>query len=141
MGKTEEEGQGQMSPGRELDALIAEKVMSQVVHRNLKGGWSIGEPDYYDSAGELILYNSLPPYSTDIAAAWGVVEKLHEMRPGSHFQLLRTRNWSLGPGLKHEAYFGFYMGMGDHKEWGKAVADTAPHAICLAALKAADSGT
>ncbi len=79
-----------MKPGRELDALIAEKVMR---HRVIRKGeeftgfplllhssgdcetgvakediWQIGERSYYSPF-------SLPHYSTQIAAAWLVVEK------------------------------------------------------------------
>jgi len=74
-----------MEPGRELDALVAEKVM----------GWAWGDMDsglegllppqdfrvygltpllIFDDLGHL---HGMPNYSTDISAAWGVVEKMN----------------------------------------------------------------
>lgn len=67
-----------MKPGRELDALVAEKVFGHIVFKNKKGGWSLGEPDYYDQYGEMCLFNPLPEYSTEISAAWEVVDHLKD---------------------------------------------------------------
>lgn len=100
-----------LKPGRELDALIAEKVM----------GWK--PPEFIDGVslerrwkndrGE---FDSLPRYSTDIAAAWEVVEKIG-LIIGKNGPVWDAQDlWDL------PVYF--------------ASADTAPHAICLAALKA-----
>ena len=61
----------------------------------------------------------LPCYSTDIAAAWGVVEKLIEDGYG-HFVLY----WNLGI---------WYCGVRD-VGWHE-VAFTAPLAVCYSALK------
>ena len=112
-----------MNPGRELDALVAEKVFGHVVSRNLKGGWSLGEPDYYDSYGELILWNPLPPYSEDISSAWQVIEKLKE--EFKRVDLTYNSNKWL---LTVQGKFGF---MSDGQE-------TASHAICIAALRIAE---
>lgn len=126
-----------MKPGRKLDELIAEKVMSwkwsEKEHR-------VADPDGYSirkllipPGGEWVLktyqlepgMNSVnipvPGYSTDITAAWEVVEKLrHE-----HIDLqLHVFNSCI------RAYF-------DDLEWDDySESDTASHAICLAALKA-----
>lgn len=92
-------------PGRELDALVAEHVMDVNAHANSK-------------------MNPLPYYSTDIAAAWQVVEKLAKkeilfvidnLMPGKSFRVTAHN-------IKRTEFF--------------AYAETAPHAICLAALKA-----
>jgi hypothetical protein len=104
-------------PGRELDALVAEKVM----------GWSdcrfkdgrvvdgLGRDQYNKTA------QSIPHYSTDIAAAWLVVDGL--MAQGLSFLLGKESVvWRAR----------FYKGDGGVTMPG----DTAPHAICLAALKA-----
>ena len=108
-----------MLPGRELDAVIAEKIMELEVVRNKKGGWSIGEANYWYTNDEPggVLSNPLPEYSTDIAAAWEVVEKLQKLNP-LHIRSDITGRWfvSCGP--------------------FNASASTAAHAICLAALKA-----
>lgn len=101
-----------MKPGRELDALVAEKVM----------GWSpVG--DEFDGA-EFAAFLDAHPYSTDIAAAWEVFEKIQ-------------------PAAICHAKFG---GKNKLPEWVVArpddmgdeiaTAPTAPHAICLAALNA-----
>lgn len=56
-----------MDAGRELDALVAEKVMGLT---NLH--WMSGQL-HYGAEHEM---NLLPDYSTDISAAWEVVEKM-----------------------------------------------------------------
>lgn len=102
----------------ELDALVAEKIMDDPVDRQI-----------VDQHGfEIILCRSrqvLPRYSTDIAAAWTVVEKLGE----DGFLLYRVSNrpiWRAQFNLA-EAVF----------DWpGYADAETAPLAICRAALSA-----
>ena len=98
-----------MQPGRELDALIAEKVMGQNT-RGLSGCGSWGCGCSSDP------YPHLPKYSEDIAAAWRVVEKLD----GTYEPVIERH----GPGWT--AWF----------DSNQAWADTAPLAICLAALKA-----
>ena len=85
---------------RGIDALIAEKVMGIDIHRLTKG---------------------IPHYSTDIAAAWEVVEK----------EKLFSQ-WMLGT-LQKE--WQVVMPWADGIQL-IAKADTAPRAICLAALKA-----
>jgi hypothetical protein len=73
-------------------------------------------------------------YSTDISAAWAVVSKLRlAVVP------IDDNKWWAGSMNDHggddpltsDTYVEQYMGDGMH---GK-IADTAPHAICLAALK------
>src|SRR5688572_28209170 len=72
-----------MKTDRALDRLVAEKVMGlAVVERRWGkekqcGSLSIGEPDYCDVHGELLLTNELPEYSTDIGAAWEVVKSMN----------------------------------------------------------------
>ena len=106
-----------MKAGRELDVLIAQKVMKLIV--NL----AIGACEYIDNDG---LYE-IPHYSTCIQDAWKVVEKL-------------TQEWRFR--LTHD-----FKRPNDERpyraafcKWGtkahRAYADTAPLAICLAALKA-----
>ena len=101
-----------MKPGRELDALVAEKVM----------GWKVAQVfDLKDTDGTNIangitpysIGQRVPHYSTDIAAAWEVVGK---------FEYIDVRRFK------------------DH--WGCTVygqtvtGKTAPEAICKAALLA-----
>lgn len=67
-------------PDLEKDALVAREVLSLNPVKTVWGKqkqysqWSLGEPDYYDDQGATELFNPLPQYSTDIAAAWEVVE-------------------------------------------------------------------
>ena len=126
-----------MKPGRKLDALIAEHVVGHLVehwngHYAIKGdevgGVGVIEEDklvYCFSKGS----RHLPNYSTDIAAAFEVVEKLRADE--LNFTLGNGKN-----GNQHQAEFrerttrALYTG-----KWWFSIADTAPHAICLAALK------
>ena len=126
-----------MEAGRELDALIAEKVM----------GWSSQADGLYWDAGnhrtrlvlgsiiakkrdEMGLENAqgfvFAP-STNITDAWEVVERLVS---------------TPGPNGDHHSVQVDYSGdavvvIDENEDWQvSAIADTAPLAICLAALKA-----
>lgn len=111
-----------MNPGRELDALVAEKVM----------GWeAVHEHDFRDGGKQWLGTRSdgakmvpLPHYSTSIAAAWEVVAHLRS--------LASYVRWELR-GDRHD--YNCYFCLGRGVEWVEDI-DTAPHAICLAALKA-----
>lgn len=138
-----------MKPGRELDTIIAEKVM----------GWKrfeckmFGEtksfeefpeitehivlmpPDFKITSAQPPIGASLqeacaweppemptiPHYSTSIEAAWEVVEKCLE--EGWEFDLFMN-------GIQYD------VGLYRDREKPSGIGDTAPHAICLAALKA-----
>jgi hypothetical protein len=120
----------EMKSGRELDALIAEKVMGypafakQVLEQLGAHLLGEGEHEHCLVCGRGIdgTLECLPYYSTDIAAAWEVVEKLRlAIAPGDEGGWIAASS----------AY---------HLDAGRAErADTAPHAICLAALKAAEN--
>lgn len=110
-----------MNAGRELDALIAEKVMGLQV----------------DALGYVVtqrgkVEGELPFYSTDIAAAWEVVERtglqIEIQSPGAPCNGDEyendSDNWRVECRLKSSDRSSF------------AEATTAPLAICLAALKA-----
>jgi len=121
-----------MKPGIELDALVAEKVMG---HKGTKyyiatsdGGkscamscldkkkvedWVNSTTDY--TLQEWIFYKN---YSTDIAAAWEVVEKFD--------QFVIQRN-------SHSFHFKGWL---NDKFVSEPMNKSAPHAICLASLKA-----
>jgi hypothetical protein len=125
-----------LEAGRELDALVAEKVM----------GWQ-----WFDHTGYAIRYfrppnrfnygaiaegkeinylESLPHYSTDIAAAWEVAEKLGNWH-GFDFLVIKAA----GNDLWCAGWYEFY---GDDYETRAAdEAETVPLAICRAALLAA----
>lgn len=120
-----------VNPGRELNALVAEKVMGQTVFRNPKGGWSIGLPDYYDVAGLTELSNPLPDYSGDIASVWEVVEKLQSL---GHFV-------SISNGHKKSCWEVQVMYVREDGQIGAVnwfMAPTVTESICNAALWVAD---
>jgi hypothetical protein len=106
-----------MDAGRELDALIAEKVM---------GYDDILMPDCYGRPPDMVhvehYRHEIPHYSTQIADAWLVVEKLS-------FEFYMERR-------PQEDYWVLFTDAED--EWHVGEADTAPLAICLAALKAVE---
>lgn len=100
-----------MEAGRELDALIAEKVIK-------------GKP-----SGDLISCLSFPPYySINIAAAWEVVEKMQ-----ASGWLWSVEHDDLGVSATFDR--GRYKMEMDHHFQR---AETVPHVICLAALKAVE---
>lgn len=90
-----------MKPGRELDLLIAEKVMGE----------------YHDE----YLCSAVNPYSTSIASAWDVVEKIKEYE--------WTISQDYGP------VYSVQLGDGENM-FSSCFGDSVPHAICLAALAA-----
>ncbi len=100
----------ELKAGRELDALVAEKVMGDLPPR----GYSI------------------PDYSTSISAAWEVVEKLIA---DSHIVALGV-SWDAAK--DHWKFLMRDFGEIVNTEYWPS-APTAPLAICRAALKAVDS--
>lgn len=110
-----------LKPGRELDALIAEKVM----------GWKFNPGKVWIRPGGPApfedVYKTQPPeYSTDISAAWEVVKKLKHLHPQISY-CDTTCQWTLRFNNINKEISEFSDIDGD---------STAPHAICLAALKA-----
>lgn len=130
-----------MEPGRDLDALVAEKVVGLDLSPR-EGGHVWGEKHHHDLHYLRLCQNEgcneqwmeccdpdNPPsgpcvpwmsrYSTDIEAAWQVVEKLM-------FQYHDIN-------LRYEPDFDVWI---CKTTTSKAQGDTAPEAICLAALEA-----
>lgn len=120
------------NPGRELDALVAEKMMGyhEYVDSNPKEvfrtqGDSVDHPcvkcrSFYG--------HTMKPYSTSIAAAWEVVD---EMKKRGYDIEIRSnvigRPW--------------LVGFAGHPHVNPFTGETAPHAICLAALAAVTKET
>lgn len=107
-----------MEEGRDLDALVAEKVMGWKYYPASAGTMQPINPPYWinpDRQSLDAIEDWPPSYSTDIDAAWEVVEKL-----AGTFR------------LEYEKYSDWDCELG----LGSAHAKTAPLAICLAALKA-----
>lgn len=123
-----------MQPGRELDALVAEKVMGWTKFVQYKGAeWRVGE-EYIDNGDCICIPVSIHRAdewrpSNRIQDAWTVVEKLSE-----RFQFwLEFYREDKGPWCA--VFFEKRDSYGEVNSHG-ADAETAPHAICLAALKA-----
>lgn len=117
---------------KELDASVAEKVMGwvhngscpEMLCRSDMDDWWTAPGDPKPTCGPC--HNLPSHYSTEIETAWLVVEQMR--RRGFHLELLSPNAWVEG------------------KEWGvgfckddvdaEAIGDTAPEAICRAALEA-----
>lgn len=118
-----------MKPGRDLDALVAEKVMGWLNNEKdtlAPGMWGIMD---WRADGTPFLAANFPSYSTDITAAWEVVDRLSS-----------DGSWVLHgqEGLGWEAELNYQNGRFLQNEDTVSIGrgNTAPHAICLAALKA-----
>ena len=128
-----------MKAGRELDALIAEKVMGLTRHDESYVAEGVGKVLRFvwrDGCGDCVYSGDmfLPHYSTNIADAWEVVEKLGRWR-GFDFMLVMPDPEQTFHLHTYEA--GWYEATNDGPERRVVSdADTAPLAICLAALKA-----
>lgn len=106
-----------MTDHRKIDVLVAEHVMG-FQWRELNGTRCLFNPKkiYNESMFAMGSTGSVPNYSTDISAAWQVVEKMGE---GKWFKLTKHMSGTCS------VYFGGS---------GHADAETAQLAICLAAL-------
>jgi len=111
-----------MKAGRKLDRLIAEHVMGWKKGRkfaNGNGEWII------DGKVDFRTWDLTPDFSTKIEAAWWVVEK---MKAEGMVVIIKA------DGLRTGDYNPGWTVLVDNQS--RTDADTAPHAICLAALKA-----
>jgi len=106
-----------ITPGRELDALVAEYIFGIEIPEE-------ADIQYLDTCMDL------PHYSTSIEAAWEVVEKLEKQ---GFFFVIGKGHMGSFVASKDKVWASF-------GRWGEEIkhyeADTAPHAISLAALKA-----
>ena len=107
-----------MPAGRELDALVAEKVVKRDIHV-----YECPASPFSRKNGRCCC---VPHYSTYIAAAWEVVEKLRA--DGYRFRGVEEHDED--PGWR------CLVGKPSFYPSYEAHADTAPLAICPAALKA-----
>lgn len=100
----------QLAHGRELDALVAEKVMN----------WKPGTVDDWVR---------IPFYSTSIEDAWKVVEKIAPPMGWVFFRIQRYGEfWEV-----------LFEGAGQGQPNYRAKGSTAPYVICLAALRAVEA--
>lgn len=138
-----------MDVGRELDALVAEKVMDLRVRKVIVSEW-VRERNYADPGDYVIDWSPdktsslCPEYSTDIAAAWRVVNAIHDMisneaRDGKR----RDLNFLELSVLSRYGATAATFDLEITSEWYEfanslpfgARGDSPAHAICLAALK------
>lgn len=105
-----------MKPGRELDALVAEKVMGLKVYRKSE--------DFFVDDGLGSEDSLVPEFSEDISSAWTVVEKTGLLKSQQLFQQ-SSGKWIIG---NLDTQDGLLILC--------AEAETASAVICLAALKA-----
>lgn len=148
-----------LKPGRELDALVAENVMgcnvkARIISSDHKiyatepGKEEIAIPKWEQTlficqCTPMHIHNcdngQIPEYSTSIADAWEVVEKitsiLHEdIGPEGQKRMLQTWEFKL-------SQLGDWTATFDKTDrFVSYYAETAPHAICLASLKAGGVG-
>lgn len=127
----------EMKPGRELDAMVAEKVIGLECYPSHKAWmqsgmphiqyWSgaVQYPAYWNEAHEEAL--SVPDYSTDICAVWEVVDKLKicitPQSIGAPEEYAYMVEYENEPAVKRIQIF----------------SSTAPEAICKVALSAVSS--
>jgi hypothetical protein len=120
-----------MEAGRELDVLVAEKVMGYRT-APIPDGETANPPNFWPVAedGDTILTHInaglVPHYSTDIAAAWDVIVWML-----NRFDCAVMLQWDMQHFQMWHAGFGIAS-----DKFPDAIADTPAHAICLAALRA-----
>lgn len=121
----------EMPAGRELDGLVAERVMGRCPHREQRRYVHQSDTGFECVACGKDVYGreNCPAYSTSIEAAWQVVEKL------------KADGWWIA--VEHEApddperAWGACLSPNPHLPvW--EMAETAPLAICRAALMAVE---
>jgi hypothetical protein len=125
----------EMKAGRELDALVAEKVIDRKIRMLNEVTNNTFKPEY----DKLVIdegegrYNLIPRYSTNISDAWQVVEKLDHNVMLEKFNTftLDFNNAKQTEKYEHRATVWCEGHRGISYE-----AETAPLAICLASLRA-----
>ncbi|MBA7539583.1 hypothetical protein ES705_31863 [subsurface metagenome] len=133
-----------MEPGPELDTLVAEEVMGHpmpdFIPEDALDLYLAGTPIHYDSWTCVCRYDEgdtpkwVPdPYSTDIPAAWPVVEKLTEEWTKRNKPISIEVIYDCGAyETKIETW------NDDKKDWNEPIfsgsCEAAPEAICKAAL-------
>jgi len=124
-----------MPAGREMDVAIAEQSMgyrwerpSYLQNSDLFVAPNTDEVGYRYEGRAPVYYEGLPHYSTDIAAAWQVVESLRAM---GFVVLISSPRPVHAWGVE-----AWHLDVEHDRRRGEAYADTAPLAICRAALKA-----
>lgn len=115
-----------MKDAKEIDLLMAKDVLGHAIYREKSGAVRERLP-----SGQT---RPLRPYSTDISAAWEVVQKLGvtviPVQDGWFALVGKERGWT------SPAEFLTYLQKADFAQSGAAVGSVASMTICLAAMKA-----
>ena len=117
----------ELQAGPQLDALIAEKVMDWASMCFTMMGAPVGIPPDGD------LPRDIPHYSTDIKAAWEVVERVEA--DSWHFRLAGPKCRS-AEGKIVDGHDALFLDLRSERLSAHAIAETPTLAICRAALKA-----
>lgn len=129
-----------MEVGRELDALVAEKVMDEPVNRSERGWHTIGPRRLLIGPARCRYSDQIWSPSLRIADAWEVVERLRSSELaftwGARRDVAITQMDRLEGGQWVVETDGNPTETRPNGTRVLGLADTAPHAICLAALKA-----
>jgi hypothetical protein len=143
-----------MPAGREMDALVAEKVFGDIICKSSM--WHVRETkdfalEHWTTCkihGKSGCVAEPRKFSTDISAAWEVVEKIKDQfEEEAQFNIVHRSGYN-GPKGNWHAGFKVWMtkertGLTADWHWsdilGVAEGETAPLAICRAALKAVSS--
>lgn len=125
-----------MKPGRELDILIAQKVMKWKTKTGIPLFVSTVD-QYREERSEKVCitaqYNTIPRYSTDIEAAFTLVEKINRWR----FTLRYETDFGGGGKPPYNYVTAIFDPVSTNEIPDLFVkSETAAHAICLSALKA-----
>lgn len=117
--------QNEKQPGRDLDTLVAERVLGFTLQRRYEAGETITQGFRAPIYG---VYRITPkPYSTSATDAWQVADEL--LGQGYEMEISKTRK-----GEYLVQFIGAEDESGSHRIYrGKSV--SIAHAICLAALK------
>lgn len=109
---------------RERDALVAEKIMG-LNKEDVEFGLNMAKSDM--TYQRSLSISILPDYTTDISAAWEVCNKIYSLSEGGATVIKQ---------LYDGMWYCSFNGKGSKQFDVIAEADTAPEAICLAALRA-----
>jgi len=125
-----------LQPGPELDALVEKRIFGRkwVLHQYVKVNGTVHATPTWLLLGQCpsdppwgtVPAQVPPPRSTDIGAAWEVVEAF------------AANGWR--PWVRRADNGTWLCRMTRKLHYWNAQADTAPHAICLAALETSEKG-
>ncbi len=122
-----------LEPGPKLDAIISEKVMGWTAAEDCSGQVAWTPPKGPPGTITLSFYeHSLPKYSTDIAAAWEVFQKIHSMVFSKRKAFMEeVQRLVSARANEHSALERDFT-----MAWPDVFWQITPEIICLAALKA-----